>query len=689
MQSPILPQTSKDFAIVEYILQMQLDASQFKIDEMRDITSRHQVNNFNNYVKKMKNANVVETFVLLKDIQQPLSDIAGHGLRIPVNTGFKFQLGHFDIPEGQEKYEALHLFVALGTVLNYQDYESELDQTLFLNAEPTVEDLKGHDSIYCGNNTYYVFSQAQIKAAHFISFKGGDNLKKDKHVICKCGVCGKDNATLWCESDCIKLCPECDKKTHNSNPLFQSHVRVPLREGLPKTQMCPFHPDQVCLYYCQKCHIGVCVECKINGHHSHGEAAKHKLIPLAQAYNEAHANVIATNTTYVTRQKIIENDIEAADDKLQEIMDNAEAVEKEIQRIAEEAIASVKKQAQDRAVIVKSAKSELERKLAELEKQKEFIHIMDETAEPSDFLRYFACSKDLEEEMKPGKDLPLPLTVSGDLVVYGKLEVSKPHLGPTDTLTTEEPNLQGFEVQNRDIPTSETGSTMSTTTTTESQMTGPSASVTENSVLERQPKFSRLSKIATRKEDRLKQAGTPLTFVPFKESEILTDDQEKKTVYLTLPFKGVPDTHLMFSTTRDGRSISKMHKMIDDKGITLILVRSAGYTFGGFAAAKWNCDGVPFGDQSSCFLFSLTNDAFIPAHGQSEEPCKLFATQDTLTFGKEDLKLAGNFDYCSSHIENTYGVGLVYGGTKAGTFLAGYPEFAADVVEVWGFFSSE
>ena len=687
MQSPLVPPTSEDFAVVEYLLQMQLDAPQFKIQELRDISSRHQVNNFNNYVRKMKNANVVDAFVLLKSIQQPVSDIAGHGLRIPVNGGFKFQLDHLELPEGQDTYEVLHLIIALGTVLNYQSYDTELDQTEYIKAVPTIENLKGYDSLRVSDdNTYYIFNQAQIKTAHLVIFKGGENLTHKHHDINICGVCGKPNATLFCESDCIKLCPECDEKTHNSNPLFQAHVRIPLREGLPKTQNCFFHPDTRCQYYCPKCHNCVCVECKINGNHSHGDNAKHKLIPLAQAYNEAHTSVNAINPTYVTRQKVIEEAIAVADDRLQEIMDNATAVEKEIMRLAQEAIASMKKQEHDRAIVVKSTKIELERKLAELNKQKEYIHIHDENSEPGDFLKYYASAKELEQEMQIGRDLPLPPDVYGDLLVYGKLEVSQPRIvnpDETATHTVDEANLQGFAVSRGINQESESSTITDTYTVTQTTET------TQQQVLERAPKFSRLSKIAQRKLDRLRQAGQDLTFLPFKGSEIILDDEEKRTLYLTLPFKGIPETHLMYSTSRDGRSIIKMHKMIDDKGITLVVVRANGYVFGGFAAAKWNNDGVPFGDQSSCFLYSLTNDAFIPAHGQSEDPCKLYATEDSITFGKEDLRIAGNFDDCSSHLENTYGVGLVFGGTKAGTFLAGEPNFVADLVEVWGFFAAE
>jgi hypothetical protein len=69
------------------------------------------------------------------------------------------------------------------------------------------------------------------------------------------------------------------------------------------------------------------------------------------------------------------------------------------------------------------------------------------------------------------------------------------------------------------------------------------------------------------------------------------------------------------------------------------------------------------------------------------DACYLYATPDTLTFGKYDLRLAGDFDECSAVIENSYGIGFEQGSPDAKTFMAGAPLFAADIVEVWDFFN--
>ena len=195
-----------------------------------------------------------------------------------------------------------------------------------------------------------------------------------------------------------------------------------------------------------------------------------------------------------------------------------------------------------------------------------------------------------------------------------------------------------------------------------------------------------LTEIAKRKAEKNAERGMELSFQPFQGSAILTGTMAS-TLYLCFPFKALPQTHLLFSSERDGRSIAKMHELIDDIGITAILVKVGSHVFGGFAAAKWINNGEPFGEKSSCFLFSVTRDAFIPYRPRVEDACHLFATHDTLTFGRYDLCLANDFDECSAIIENSYGVGFKHGGNEAKTFLAGAATFSADVVEVWGFFT--
>merc|ERR1712107_698708 len=62
---------------------------------------------------------------------------------------------------------------------------------------------------------------------------------------------------------------------------------------------------------------------------------------------------------------------------------------------------------------------------------------------------------------------------------------------------------------------------------------------------------------------------------------------------------------------REGRNTVKV---LEDCP-TLMIIRSGGRVFGGYADEPWRNDGLTFGT-SRCFLFSLSLDIKIPFHGR-------------------------------------------------------------------------
>jgi hypothetical protein len=401
----------------------------------------------------------------------------------------------------------------------------------------------------------------------------------------------------------------------------------------------------------------------MTGSHSLGEAASHPLVTIRKAYNEA-LEVAAQEDPIVSRRSaLLKEKITAADEALVEILDNLEAVEAEIRRIADTAIAQAKSLAGEKSLIVRSTRTELIRKQAELEAIGTLLVQHKKGSGPLTFLRAFDREVALISTLQGTGDLPADVKIRGDLTVFGGVDVKI-----------------GSEV-------------------------GKAAAQREQDLLEsglaspisrKRPKdeggdieWSSIATLAQRREQRNKARGIELDFQPFQGSEILSSPEEATKLYRCFPFKAVPQTHLLFSSTTNSRSIRKMHEIIDGIGITAVLIKRGTDIFGGFAAAKWRNDGVPFGEGSSSFLFTLAKDAIIPYRPQATDPVTLYATEDTLTFGKEDLVLAEDFDNCSSSLEHAFGLGFDIESTESLTFLAGEPAFKADLVEVWGFFTIE
>jgi hypothetical protein len=269
--------------------------------------------------------------------------------------------------------------------------------------------------------------------------------------------------------------------------------------------------------------------------------------------------------------------------------------------------------------------------------------------------------------MENTSDLPLELTVHGDLTVYGNLTVG----GLRDAeLSFGSSRLAALVLSEENIDNSNFSDSPST----------PIRRKNEGGI-----PITSLALVAQKKERRSR--GVELLFKPFHRSKILSSPEEGLMLYRCFPFKSQPHPHLLYSSVRDGPSIQKAHELIDGLGITAVLVQVGENRFGGFAASKWNSAGQPFGDEGCSFLFSLTHDAVIPYKGPGPERCQLFASPDVISFGHVDLVLQGDLSESSSVLENSYGVGWPEGGVEARTFLAGAEKFSPEQVEVWGFYT--
>jgi hypothetical protein len=281
-------------------------------------------------------------------------------------------------------------------------------------------------------------------------------------------------------------------------------------------------------------------------------------------------------------------------------------------------------------------------------------------------------NKDNDQE---SSDLPLTVMIRGDLKLIARLRVEL----PPASAPTAELHAPIEEEEEEEAPKEEAPKLFPKSPTSPLKRRAP--------VSGKDVEFSALSALAEKRKLRAKDRGlaSKLKTERFQDSSIIETSEERTMLYLCCPFKGQPLTRLLFSTARDGWSTATMHEKIDNIGITIVLVQRGPFKFGGFAAAKWQRNGKPFGKAGSSFLFSITRDAHVP-YKRDGAGCPLLATDETLTFGEYDLVLGKNFERCSSVIEHNYGLGFDPNSQEAEEFLAGRSVFRPDVVEVWGFF---
>ena len=671
---PEIPIESYQTKIVQYQLQQLVHSPNLRVIENYDATSVSKAEEFNAFCKKLEQKNIVHVFIPLPELLQPLSDICKRGVRVNPRKGLKLHIDHVHVNPELPVLEFAHCLVALGKTQNHQMLKSDPDTETYESSNPLPEQLlDGFNSFRINDNPeFWVFNPAQVRTLQIIRTTSGDTLTAHPQFEALCDLCKKEKATIWCVNCAACLCEDCNRESHSGNSVLESHARIPFDKAGCYMETCPFHPGNKVEHYCPTCHLPVCYECKLTGNHSQGVYVHHHLIPLSDAYVEAIKKSNVENRNYGRRRRLIAAKIRDADERLKNIALNQRTVEDRIMEEAKKAIESLREQAGYRSLCVRSARQELIRKQKELEDWTDFLETTRELSGPVGFIQAVSIHNDLaSSDLKQDYDIPPDLYVQGDLCLTGGLHVKPRQLAeiPED-VKKRDIDFEEENVRITDYPTTVDTIPPSTVESRSYTYTTNGGWVNKGESKYPKTKQIKLSQLSERKEQKVLQSGKKLHFKPFDGSQIVTDDAKRHMLYFCFPFKGLPEPQLLYSTERDGKSMRIMHKLVDNIGITAVLVKRGNLAFGGFAAVKWRADGEPFGEGSSTFLFQINKDAFIPYRPNTEDACTLIADRDYISFGRYDLRLENDFNNCSSHLENSYTYGLGPGSVEADTFLA-------------------
>lgn len=371
-----------------------------------------------------------------------------------------------------------------------------------------------HSVCLDAQNHFLVYSSVQIKPMHYIILPGGPHLEEPKPGYDVCDLCGKELATIWCVNDSAQLCAKCDAESHKVNKLVERHKRIPLTEARCVIEFCPIHHDQRVEYYCPICHGPVCYTCKMTGNHGVGEAALHPLVPIKKAYGERVNHSQSENEIFEKRKSAIDQKIQITDERLEQIRQNEEEVIEEIKRMADDAIKNVHELAGEKALFVRSTRTELQRKRKEIETLERFIRMQRYVSLPLTFITFYDREEIYVEGLKETTDLPEDTKIEADLCLFGTLDVSN------------RPANKQF---------AQSVATIRSIVGDDEELT-KRASVKQG----KGPVFTSLAKLSRRKENNNRENGFVLKFTPFKGSSIITDPEICKTIYLCFPFKDQP-----------------------------------------------------------------------------------------------------------------------------------------------------
>jgi hypothetical protein len=102
----------------------------------------------------------------------------------------------------------------------------------------------------------------------------------------------------------------------------------------------------------------------------------------------------------------------------------------------------------------------------------------------------------------------------------------------------------------------------------------------------------------------------PAYFFPRTIPDMLVDNRFVGAIQSWLPQKRFK---LLYKASEDGFAAADFHKICDDKGPTLTIIRSKnGYLFGGYAPLSWDSTTKRYKEHTEGFIFTLTNPHNIP-----------------------------------------------------------------------------
>jgi len=183
---------------------------------------------------------------------------------------------------------------------------------------------------------------------------------------------------------------------------------------------------------------------------------------------------------------------------------------------------------------------------------------------------------------------------------------------------------------------------------------------------------------------QLPEAAIP--FGIFAESKLLDLEQKKKIVEW---LGRKPITTFLYCASRDGFGASAFHLKCDNKGATVVIIKSSnGFVFGGYSATSWDSMSGYRGNPST-FLFTLTNPHNIPPtrySAKSNDNNSIFCHSTYgPTFGSgHDIYICNNSNVsgnnCSSYFPGSYQDST---GRGQATFTGAF-NFQTSEIEVFG-----
>ncbi|TPX42567.1 hypothetical protein SeMB42_g05076 [Synchytrium endobioticum] len=436
-QRTTLNPSSLEFAYLEYFLQLSLHASTARIQQAYSISNPHLTAQFD---RRCKDILSLQSWVDCSTLSgaNAEDEVLRHGFHVggpnasanaginapALTSGMRFTVGC--VPRASDKgHGGKHrrmLLCRIGVGRSYVADEGRAEKDAVPDGYDSfyLEDKKG--SADDSRHEYYIKSSAQILPQYLVHFDYDPTLEKKSLERIKCANCEQVDATVYCASDAASLCNACDTLLHNSKVLAR-HIRTPIRKGTTESfGTCRHHADKPIEYFCSQCHIPVCVTCKMVGNHANGEAARHKLVSVAEAYATVMHESNERDPLLQNRRSDIQNQLVAVAAREKAVDKMGQQMELQIDEIHRKALADSRSIVKKKLDVLRGDTLELKRQLQEIERLEAFLKYQ-QAGDPTQFLFSWARHQQVRAELHDFRFFKDDIDVQLDMKVTGGISV--------------------------------------------------------------------------------------------------------------------------------------------------------------------------------------------------------------------------------------------------------------------------
>lgn len=270
---------------------------------------------------------------------------------------------------------------------------------------------------------YVIKDSSQILPTFVVVFEYDPEAERRSRQKVTCENCERRVATVFCQSDAANLCDQCDAEMHSSK-LASRHTRVPLEgNGAQTFSHCRIHPDKIVEFFCPSCSRPVCVHCKMVGHHSTGDAARHKLITIAEAFKSVAESANSVDPILESRKAAIHAQKESVDERAKQVIANADAIQSQLDEIYQRAQADLKALLKKKLNVLRGDVVELDRELAEIRQLEAFLEYQKSGPNATQFILDWSHHQRLRTELHSFPFFRESIDVLPDIRVNGSIQV--------------------------------------------------------------------------------------------------------------------------------------------------------------------------------------------------------------------------------------------------------------------------